>query len=153
MDFPDRTFFVTTVTSRRTRHFQTDHAANLFVATLFHYRDQGAFSLYEFVVMPDHVHLLLAPRATMSLENVMQYIKGGYSFRHGKATGSRAEIWERSFTNHHVRDWQDLENHKRYIRLNPIRAGFCLEAEEFQYSSAHPGYVLDQLELRLKPAI
>jgi putative transposase len=65
---------------------------------MFDYRDREIFQLYEFVVMPDHVHLLLAPKATASLERTMQFIKGGYSHRYRKETGPRMEIWERSFT-------------------------------------------------------
>ncbi len=32
------------------------------------------------------------------------------------------EIWQRSFTNHRIRDGNDFEKHKRYIHLNPVRA-------------------------------
>ena len=60
---------------------------------------------HEFVVMPDQVHLLLAPNSTASLERAMQFIEGGYSHRYMKETGSRVEIWERSFTNHRIHDW------------------------------------------------
>ena len=35
----------------------------------------------------------------------MQFIEGGYSHRYMKETGSRVEIWERSFTNHRIHDW------------------------------------------------
>jgi len=45
--------------------------------------------------MPDHVHLMLAPKSTLALERAMQYIKGGFSHRYKKETGSRTEIWEK----------------------------------------------------------
>ena len=125
MDFPERIFFVTTVTAQRRPLFQDDHAVRLFLNTLFAYRDRNIFQLYEFVAMPDHVHLILLPRYTVSLERAMQFIKGGYSHRYMKETGSKIEIWERSFTNHRIRDGDDYEKHRRYIHLNPVRAGLA----------------------------
>src|SRR5204863_4838009 len=125
MDFHQRIFFITTVTAQRKQLFRCERAAKLFLDTMFGYRDRGTFQLYEFVVMPDHVHLVLAPKMTVTLERAMQFIKGGYSHRYMKETGSRIEIWERSFTNHRIRDWDDYEKHRRYIHLNPVRAGLA----------------------------
>jgi len=149
--FSDRTFFVTSVTWERRPIFRSDRAAKLFLDTLFKYRDQGTYQLYEFVVMPDHIHLLLAPKPTLALERAMQFIKGGYSHRFMKETGSRMEIWERSFTNHRVRDACDYEKHRLYIHINPVRAGLVEYPQNYSYSSAHPGFVLDKVPQRLKP--
>jgi putative transposase len=123
MDFPERIFFITTVTAQRKQLFRCERTAKLFLDTMFGYRDRGIFELYEFVVMPDHVHLILAPKTTVALERAMQFIKGGYSHRYMKEIGSRIEIWERSFTNHRILDWDDYEKPKRYIHLNPVRLG------------------------------
>ena len=92
-NFFDRTFFVTSVTWERRPIFRSDRAAFLFLETLFGYRDRGIFRLYEFVVMPDHIHMLLAPRPTVALERAMQFVKGGFSYRLSKTTGSRMEVW------------------------------------------------------------
>jgi putative transposase len=117
-DFSDRIFFVTSVTWGRRSLFQSERAARLLLDTMFSYRERRIFQLYEFVIMPDHIHLLLAPKAGVALEWAMQFIKGGFSHRFMKETGSRMEIWQRSFTNHRIRDWTDFEKHRRYIHLN-----------------------------------
>ena len=150
-NFADRTFFVTSVTWERRDIFRSERAARLFLDTLFSYRDRGIFQLYEFVVMPDHIHLLLAPKPTVALERVMQFIKGGYSHRFMKEIGSRMEIWERSFTNHRIQDCTDFEKHRRYIHLNSVRAGFVQFPMDYPYSSAHSGFVLEEAPQRLKP--
>jgi putative transposase len=139
------------VTWERRDLFRSERAAGLFLDTLFSYRDRGIFQLYEFVAMPDHIHLLLAPKPTVALERAMQFIKGGYSHRFMKETGSKMEIWERSFTNHRIQDWTDFEKHRRYIHLNPVRAGFVQFPMDYPYSSAHSGFVLDEAPQRLKP--
>jgi putative transposase len=150
-NFADRTFFVTSVTWERRPLFRSERAATMFVETLFGYRDRGTFQLYEFVLMPDHVHLLLAPKPSLALERAMQFIKGGYSHRFTKETGPRMEIWERSFTNHRIRDAFDYEKHRSYIRSNPIRARLVKRPQDYPYSSAYPGFSLDEVPQRLKP--
>lgn len=147
----DRTFFVTSVTWERRPIFRSERGATLFVETLLGYRDRGIFQLYEFVVMPDDIHLLLAPKPALALERAMQFIKGGYSHRFMKETGSRMEIWERSFTNHRIRDAFDYEKHRSYIRLNPVRAGLVDGPQGYPYSSAYPASSLDDAPPRLKP--
>ncbi len=151
-NFADRTFFVTSVTWERRPIFRSERAAGLLLETLFAYRDRGIFQLYEFALMPDHFHLLLAPKPTLALERVMQFIKGGFSHRFMKETGSRMEIWERSFTNHRVRDNVDYEQHRKYVHLNPVRARLAESPPDYPYSSAHAGFLLDAVPQRLKPA-
>jgi len=148
-EFVERTFF--SVTSQRTPIFRSERAAKLFIETLYGYRERGTFRLYEFVLMPDHLHVLLAPAPHVSLEKAMQFIKGGFSHRFMKETGSRMEIWERSFTNHRIRDERDYAQHGEYIRMNPVRVGFVVHPEEYPYSSAHLGFSLDIAPQRLKP--
>ena len=55
----ERTFLVTTVTWKRTPIFRQHASAQLMVDVLKHYAEQGKFVLHEFVIMPDHMHLLL----------------------------------------------------------------------------------------------
>ncbi len=139
----DRTFFLMSVTWQRRPIFRSEQAATLLLDTLFSYRDQGIFQLHEFVIMPDHMHLLISPEPAISVERTMQFIKGGYSRRFAQQTGSRMDIWERSFTNHRIRDSHDYESHRRYIHLNPVRARLAVTPTEYGCSSAHPGYRLD----------
>jgi len=60
----------------------------LFLDVLFHYWQQQKYLLHDFVVMPDHFHLLITPIVT--LERAMQLIKGGFSFRAKRELGFRA---------------------------------------------------------------
>ncbi|MGH9528436.1 MAG: REP-associated tyrosine transposase [Terriglobales bacterium] len=135
----DRTFFVTTVTWQRSPQFRNSQRAELMTDVLEHYREQGKYALHEFVITPDHLHLLLTPGEDISLERVMQFIKGGFSYRLGKA--KRGLVWQESFTNHHIRDEQDYENHAEYIRMNPVHARLAETPELYPYSSVFSGRV------------
>jgi putative transposase len=95
-----RTFFTTSVTANRRRLFQTERNAELLVRILQDNRQKGRFQLHAYVIMPDHIHLLLTPAENVSLEKVMQYIKGGFSFQ----LKSPFNVWERSFKEHRIKD-------------------------------------------------
>jgi putative transposase len=126
-----RTFFVTTVTARRFPLFRDEGKARLLMETLFHYQTQRKYELHEFVIMPDHIHLLLTPSRETSLERVVQFIKGGFSYRlHAQGT-----VWQESFTNHRIRDEDDFEQHREYIRMNPVEARLARRPEDYPYSS------------------
>ena len=91
---PPGTYFVTFSTFQRRRFFVVENYSRLFLKTLYGYRRQGKFALHAFVLMPDHVHLLLTPAAHVTLERAMQLIKGGYSHAVGVEI-SRSEIWQK----------------------------------------------------------
>src|SRR5271156_5094016 len=95
-------YFITASTFQRSGLFQSDRMAQLFVEVLFHYRDQKNYLLHEFVLMPNHFHLLISP--IISLERSLQLIKGGFSYRAKKELGFEGEIWEKSFYDRRVRD-------------------------------------------------
>jgi putative transposase len=146
-----RTFFVTSVTIRRHSIFQSERMANLLVRILQDYRRQQKFLLHEFVIMPEHFHLLLTPAEEVPLEKAIQYVKGGFSFRARKELDFQGSIWEASFTNHRIRDEHDYEYHRIYIRQNPVKR-FLVEMEErFPYSSAYAGSAVDPVPPWLKP--
>lgn len=101
--------------------------------------------------MPDHFHLLITP--TVALERAVQLIKGGFSFRAKKELDSNAEIWQRGFSDHRIRDFEDYDKHRRYIYLNPVKKHLCMVPEEYRYSSAYPGWKLDPIPQGLKPRV
>src|SRR5271166_3690111 len=97
-----RMFFVTTKTSMGRTLLQSERNAMLFVDVLRSYVAAGKFRLHDFVIMPDHVHLLLTVGSEMTVERVMQFIKGGFSYRLKKEFGYSGEVWQRGFSE--VRD-------------------------------------------------
>ena len=124
--------------------------AGLLVDVLLHYRQKQQYLLHDFVVMPDHFHLLITPQE--SLERAMQLIKGGFSFRAKRELGFRHEIWQPSFYDRRVRDAEEYFAFREYIRQNAIKRGLTMKAEDYRYSSAWPRLVLDEAPQRLKPA-
>ncbi len=127
------TYFITSITWNRRRLFQTNGNAELFLKTIQGYRREGHYKLHAFVVMPDHIHLLLTPQG-IPLERALMLIKGGFSHR----LHATYPAWQKGFTDHRVRDRADFLYHREYIHHNPVRARLCQRPEEFPYSSAFP---------------
>ena len=144
-----QTYMVTSSTWGRRALFQKERWAKLLIDTLYYYRGT-AYLLHEFVIMPDHVHVLLTPHT--SLEKAVQFIKGGFSYRAKKELGSNLEVWQKGFSDHRIRDASDYRLHQVYIQQNPVRKNLCDRAEEYPYSSATAGFELDPTPQGLKPA-
>jgi putative transposase len=134
-----RNYSLTFVTAGRRRLFHVEATAKLFIETVLDYRAKGKFELYAFVVMPDHVHLLLTPAEDIPLEKAVQLIKGGFSFR----LKSKLEVWDRGYFDRRVHDGEDFDTCKLYIEQNPVRGRLASAAVEYPYGPAHQPEVID----------
>ena len=82
-----------------------------------------AVSVEEYVIMPDHVHLIIfvksdesgRPMVAPTLSRVVQQLKGYVTKRLGKP------IWQKLFFDHIIRNGQDYDEHVKYIYENPMR--------------------------------
>jgi putative transposase len=146
----ERTFFVTASTWGKRNLLQSSRAAELFIRTLYDYRAQRKYALHEFVVMPDHFHVLITVNAEMTVEQAVQLIKGGFSFRSGRDLGFKAPVWQKGFSEIRVFDSDAFQNQAQYIRNNPVEAHLVRAAEEYPYSSVQSAE-LDPMPGRLKP--
>jgi len=146
----DGTYFVTASTWEKKCLLQSERMAKLFVDVIFNYQKQGKYRLHEFVVMPNHFHVLITPVSPVTLEKAVQFIKGGFSFRAKKEMDLGGEIWQTSFYDHRVRDANEYARFRHYIHMNPVRRGLVPAPEEFLNSSAT--LRLDEVPQRLKPA-
>ena len=134
---PARMFFATTKTSLGRRLLQSQRNATLFIDVLRSYVAARKFQVHDFVVMPDHVHLLLSLGQDMSIEKAMEFIKGGFSYRLKKEFGYAGEVWHRGFTEVRVKDRQRFLRCREYIAENPVKAGLVDSPEKFPYCFAY----------------
>lgn len=146
------TYFVTTKSWESTFWFQVTKAAQIVVGKMLEYRDKGNYLLHDFVLMPNHVHLILTP-SSASLEKCMQLIKGGSSFEIHKLRGSRTEIWQSGFHESRVKSWADYQKKRDYVMFNPVAAKLVECPEGWPFSSATGRYALDPIPQGLKPPI
>jgi len=123
-------YFVSTQTGGRKPFFRHERWARLMLATINHYTGTG-YTLHAFVIMPDHLHLLITPLE--SVEKAIQLIKGGFSFRAKRELEWAGEIWQPGFTDHRIRDDEDWNRHLEYIRTNPIEAKLAEDIALYEF--------------------
>jgi putative transposase len=110
--------------------------AELFIDVLRTQMRSGRMIVHDFVVMPNHVHILMTVPGDMSIEKAMQLIKGVFSFRANKELGFRGKIWQRGYSDVRVVDEQSFEEHRAYIANNPVQAGLVNSPDEYLLGSA-----------------
>ncbi len=131
--------------------FQRTETANLLLSTIFRYRDANEFEVHEFVIMPNHLHLLISVDDSHSVGRAVQLMKGGFSHAIGQAGRKLKAVWQPSYYEHRVRDNGDYTRIRNYILENPVRRGLVESAGNYPYSSANTVYQLDEVPERLKP--
>ena len=140
---PPGTYFVTFSTWQRQRLFVIESYVRVFLKTLYRHRSQSRYELHAFVLMPEHVHLLLTPAIDVTIERAVQLIKGASSHELGGIIGKRREVWQRGFTEHRIRNEMDFMRHRNYIHQNPVKRRIVNNPSEYRYCSAFPGFKLD----------
>jgi putative transposase len=148
---PGWTYFVTTKAWQSVAVFQVREIAEIVVSKMLEHRERGNYLLHEFVLMPDHLHLILTPMVSVSLEKAIQLIKGGSSHEIHRVRGNNMPIWQPGFHESRVVDWADFKKKASYIHFNPVAAKLVESPENWQYSSASGKYQLDPIPQGLKP--
>jgi len=110
------------------------------VADSFHHA-AGAlsfFTLHAWVIMPNHVHLLVTPLTAPA--RFLQSVKGFTAREANRLLDRTGEpFWQHESYDHWVRDDVQLRRIATYIENNPIRAGLAVSVEDFCWSSAYGG--------------
>ena len=122
------------------------------VLGLLEYRDKPNYRLHEFVVMPNHLHLLLTPAESVSLEKVMQFIWGGSSHAIHAARGTHQQIWRPGFHESRVKDLANYKIKSDYIQFNPVTAKLVHKREDWPFASASASFAVDPIPQGLKPS-
>ena len=163
---PPGTYFVTFSTWQRRRLFVVENYVRLLLQTIYRYRREGCYQLHSFVVMPEHVHLLVSESERGDLSTVMQAIKQGYTRRvlahlgrsHADVSANDHHIWQRRFYDFAVWTAEKRNEKLHYIHQNPVKRGLVSKPEEWRWSSARyyllgePGPVLvnERVEAKMK---
>ena len=134
---PKRRFFVTTKTIMGRALLQSERNAMLFIDVLRSYVAARRFQLDDFVVMPNHVHLIVTVTDNATLEKAIGLIKGRFSYRLKKEFGYLGEVWQPGFSEARADDERSFLKYREYIAQNPVKAGLADSAEQYPYCYAY----------------
>jgi putative transposase len=148
---PGWTYFVTTKSWQSTALFQVEAIAEIVMAKPFEYREKKNYLLHEFVLMPNHLHVILTPADSVSLERALQLIKGGSSYEIHRVRGGKMQIWQLGFHESRVKNSVEYATMADYVRFNPVTAKLVEKPEDWPFGSACGRYPLDPIPQGLKP--
>ena len=123
--------YVTSSTYERRPIFEISRVAALFIESLLHYRTLGHYKLHAYVVMPDHVHLLITPQ-NITLDQAVHLIKEGFAH----LLETELPVWDQSFTAYSIANIHELEVARAKLHQLPVRASLAASAELYPHSSA-----------------
>jgi REP element-mobilizing transposase RayT len=117
-------------------HLRDGAIADMVVDVLRYMADvQRRYTLHAFVVMPNHVHILVSP--LVSLPRLTKALKGYTAKRANQILGlTGSPFWQEESYDRLVRDAAEGERIRSYIELNPVRAGLVREAGAYRWSSS-----------------
>jgi len=92
--------------------------------------------IHAYVVMPNHVHVLLEP--VVELARITKLIKGGTARAANKMLGRTGKFfWQDESFDHWIRTSAEFERVRAYIERNPVKAGLAQRPEDWKWSSAY----------------
>ena len=95
----------------------------------------GHYTLHAFVVMPNHVHVLLTPH--VPVPRLLCSLKAASARRANQAMGTTGQtFWQEESYDHLVRNDKEFARIQAYIEGNPMRAGLAQSPEDYPWSSA-----------------
>ena len=168
---PGEVYFITTKTFKNQKIFDNSLICELLIKVLVDCRLKYKFKLYGYVIIPDHVHLLIMPAEKMNISEAIHRIKGNFAYQYlitrnhkGSATrwgenvdsnrvadplwvgGLINPIWQKSFYDHIIRNDLDFEEKLNYIHGNPVKHNITDSLDNYPWSS-YQNYYLNKNDL------
>jgi len=113
-------------------YLRSPSARSLFERTLERTRFRYGFSILGYVVMPEHVHLLLSEPPEHPLSKALQALKLSMS-----KLSSQHPFWQPRYHDFNVQCERKRKEKLRYIHRNPVRRGLVQRPEQWKWSSFH----------------
>ena len=117
-------------------HLKRPEIAKMVVEALLFFHEQH-YVLDEWVVMPNHVHLIVWPMPNHTLSEIVRSRKRQTARQANIMLGRTGEtFWQHEPYDHWIRNDAEKSRIRRYIRQNPVKAGLCVSPEAWPWSSA-----------------
>jgi REP-associated tyrosine transposase len=126
--------FITFSCYHRQSFLNTTASRDIFVETLEETRQRYEFQVAGYVVMPEHVHLLVSEPKVGILSTVLQVVKQRTTRKVNDVI--KGQMWQRRFYDFNVFTQEKQTEKLFYMHENPVKHGLVLSAEDWKWSSA-----------------
>ncbi len=121
-------------------HLRRPEIANMVAGSLRHFHGNH-YLLDDWVVMPNHVHVILWPMPNFTLSEILKSRKRHAARQANLILGTTGKtFWQPESYDHWIRNDEEKSRIRRYIRMNPVKAGLCKAPEDWKWSSAWPSW-------------
>ena len=127
--------FVTFSCYRRQPNFSSAEVYDLFPVCLEDMRRRFDLRIYGYVVMPEHVHLLLSEPEHGTLADAIHYLKLSFTKRLRSQQPANGSFWQKRYYDRNVRNAEEFTVKLRYLHRNPVKRGLVNEAADWRWSS------------------
>ncbi len=125
-----RPYLITTVTQDRAPLFTDWHTGRLVINAFREIEINAYAKTYAWVVMPDHIHWLMAPMAG-SVTDIVRRAKSCSARGVNRAIGRTGPVWQKGYHDHALHKDEDIKSIARYIVANPLRAGLVEQIGDY----------------------
>ena len=132
----NQVYLLTSVTANRLPLFDDFQLARIVVAEMRRLEESGLVQSLAWVIMPDHLHWLIALADGNNLSIVAKMLKGRSASRINHYRGSSGAIWQPAFHDRALRQEEDLPSVARYVVANPLRAGLVSRLGDYPHWDA-----------------
>lgn len=132
---------ITTNTEGRKPIFRSEAAIQMFLCVIGEVRRDAGLEIFAWVVMPDHVHLVLRASPPLTMGHSMQLIKGRFANRYNEFHSRQGRVWQDRYHTRVLTSERAVAAAIEYVHHNPVAAGLATSQLEYQWSSA--GLILE----------
>lgn len=123
--------------NNRAECFLSDNDKTVYIGILRNASSRYCLDVHAWVLMTNHVHLLVTPRTESAVSKTMQYLGAEYVRYFNKKHARTGTLWEGRFRSCLIESERYFLTCQRYIELNPVRAGMVNAPAEYRWSSFH----------------
>src|SRR5216684_8313469 len=132
-----QTHFLTFSCYRRQANFSSAETYDLLLQCLENMRRRFSLCIYGYVVMPEHVHLLVNEPKQVSLAGAIHFLKLSFAkqLRSRRGAVESGSFWQKRYYDRNVRDAREFTVKLRYLHRNPVKRGLVKEPGDWEWSS------------------
>ena len=115
--------------------FFADADYSRFLSRLGEGANRYGVAIHAYVLMTNHIHLLMTPESVSSISELMRFLGGAYVPEVNKRLERSGHLWGSRHYSSLITDARYLLACYRYIEMNPVRAGLCRHPGAYRWSS------------------
>jgi len=146
---PNCVYFVTTTTFERRPFFHNEQYCRILTDDIKYYREKLFFLVLGYVILPDHLHMLILTGWRGGISRIMQRIKGHSSHQINIEAQEFGPVWKADFYSTIIVSRARYNSALNYVHNNPVKHGYAASAADWKYSSYQSIYKNDHSVIRV----